>query len=132
MSSFHIIVSHGDRKNKVHVEVINNICNKPKSHDQAGVFKVSQLDVHGSEFYSPSDVGVLRRWWLEPERVPVRRLEVFEMRNEIFIIDLFLNMFSFVRRNGVSGKQPSDVLSHSVVKVCVLFKDVLMLLIEPD
>lgn len=132
MSSFHVVVSHGDRKNKVHVEVINNICYKPKSHDQASVFKVSQLDIHSSEFYSPSDVRVLRRWWLEPEGVPVCRLKVFEMRNEIFIIDLFLNMFSFVRRNWVSGKQSGDVLSHSVVKVWVLFEDVLMLLFESD
>jgi hypothetical protein len=72
MSSLHVVISHSDRDDEIYVEVVNNIRDQTKGNDQAGVLKVSQLDVHGPELNSPTDVGVLGWWWLESKRVPVR------------------------------------------------------------
>lgn len=72
MSSLHVFIGHCNRDDEIYVKVVDHISDKSEGNDQAGVLKISQLDVHGPELNSPTDVGVLGWWWLESKRVPVR------------------------------------------------------------
>ena len=57
----------GDWDDKIYVKMVDYIGDEAQGHDQAGVLKICELDVHGSELNPPSDVGVLRWWRLEPQ-----------------------------------------------------------------
>lgn len=79
MSPLHVLVDKGNGKNEIDIESVDDVSDHTNCNGQRCVLKVCQLDVHGSEFYTPANVGVFSRRVLESERVPVCRLKVFEM-----------------------------------------------------
>ena len=104
MRSLHVFVAHGDWNHKVDVKMIQYVDNEAKQHNQTCVLKVGQLDIHGAELNTPTDVGGGRRWRLETHRVPIGRLQVFKMSHDLVVIDLVIHEFALVSGNRVSFK----------------------------
>jgi hypothetical protein len=67
--------------------VIENIGDQSEDDDESGVFEVSNLDVHAPEFDSPANIGGDRWRGFESERVPISRLQVFEVSERGLIVD---------------------------------------------
>lgn len=59
MSSIHVLISHGNWHDEVNIEVVDHIDNETHHHNQACVLKVSDLDIHSSKFYAPSNFRIL-------------------------------------------------------------------------
>ena len=97
VSSLHVGICFRNWDNEINIEMVNDVDNQSKHNNKASVFKVSKLDIHCSKFNSPSDLGIVRRWRLESERIPVCRLKVLEVGDKVIVIDLLLNEFSLIR-----------------------------------
>lgn len=83
MGCFHILIDLCDWQNIVDVIIIYDICQHPNEDCECAVFKIGQLNIHRTKFYPPANLGVLRRRWLEPKRVPICGLKIFKMRMTI-------------------------------------------------
>ena len=105
ISSFCIGICFSNWDNEINIKMVNDIDNQTEHNNETSVFKVSKLDIHCSKFNSPSDLGILGRWRLESERIPVCRLNVLEVGHKVVVIDLFLDEFSLVRRHRVPHEQ---------------------------
>ena len=62
----HVLVDLRDGHEEVKVKVIDDVVHQAKKHNQRCILKISQLYVHGPEFYSPADRAVERGGRLEP------------------------------------------------------------------
>ena len=56
MRSVHVLIDHAYGHDEVDVKVINDVDDEAQGHDEARVLEVGQLDVHCSEFNTPSNV----------------------------------------------------------------------------
>lgn len=56
MRPVHVIIDHAYGQDEVDVKVIDEVDDEAQSHDEACVLEVGQLDVHCSEFNTPSNV----------------------------------------------------------------------------
>lgn len=83
VSTLHILVDERNGKDEVSVEGVDHVGDHANCDGQGRVLEVRQLDVHRSELYTPSDLGVFSGRVLESKRIPVSRLQVFEMRVSI-------------------------------------------------
>ena len=101
VSSLHVGICFSNWDNEINIKMVNDVDNQTKHNDETSVFKVSKLDIHCSKFNSPSDFGIVRRWRLEPKRIPVCRLNVLEVRHNVVVINLFFDELSLVRRHRV-------------------------------
>ena len=59
VSSFHVLVRHGDWNDEINVEMVNDVCDQTEENYKAGVFEIGKLDVHCSKFNSPPDIRIL-------------------------------------------------------------------------
>ena len=67
MSSLHVGICFANWDNEVNVKVVNDIDNQAEQNNKTCVFKVCELDIHCSKFYSPPDFRSLRRRRLESQ-----------------------------------------------------------------
>jgi hypothetical protein len=56
MSSFHIFIRESDGHNEIDVKLVDHVCDQAQGHDEASIFKICQLYIHRSKFYSPPDL----------------------------------------------------------------------------
>ena len=59
----------------------------------------------------------MRRWRFESQRIPVGRLNIFEVRHELTVVNLVLDMFALIGWNWVSTEYSRNVLSESIVNL---------------
>lgn len=116
MREIHIFIHLGYWHNEVDIKVIDYVDDQTEGNNEARVLEISQLDVHRAELHAPPDRRVLRWRRLEPERIPVGWLQVFEMARQVIVIDLVVHELAFVSGHRVSPKQSCNVLRHPVVE----------------
>jgi len=58
VSTLHILIDERNGEDEVGVKGVDHVGNHADCDGKGGVLEVSQLDVHGSELYTPSDLGV--------------------------------------------------------------------------
>lgn len=104
----------GDGHVKVQVEAQYGPGQEDDKHRVRSVLKVGQLDFHASELDPPSNRRVDRRGF-EPHRLPICRLDVFEMvhRRLVVLVDPFAE-----DDQRITDEQMGDVFGQSVVDTC--------------
>ena len=80
MSPLHVLVDERDRQDEVQVEHVHHVGDHTGADCQRRVLEICQLDVHRAELHPPADVSIFRWRVLEPQAVPIRRLQVLEVR----------------------------------------------------
>jgi hypothetical protein len=79
MGSIHIFINQANRHYEIKVKVIDDVSDLSKQNYKSCVFKVSDLNVHGSEFYSPPNIAGQGWRRFESEGIPVGGLQIFKM-----------------------------------------------------
>jgi len=87
MRPLHILFHFGNRNVKVQTKRENDASHKDDENCKSGIFKIGDLDFHGSEFDAPANVASWRRWF-EAHVLPVCGLEVFKVVgiNEVVLV----------------------------------------------
>mmetsp|Transcript_5437 Transcript_5437/g.9172 ORF Transcript_5437/g.9172 Transcript_5437/m.9172 type:complete len:339 (+) Transcript_5437:1060-2076(+) len=128
MSTLHVNVGERDGNDEVNVEVVDHVGDQPQQNDETRIFEVGHLNVHGAELDPPANVGSLGGGRLEPQGVPVGRLQVLEVAHEVLVVNLLLHELTFVGRNRVAREQASHVICKPLVDLTIAHEHVLVLL----
>ena len=91
MCSPHAFLDFTDRNIEIETEGEDYSSDEDDEDCEGGVFEIGDLDLHGTEFDAPADVGA---WWgwFKTHVLPICRLEVFEMVAvyRVILIDCFI------------------------------------------
>lgn len=71
MAVCHPLINEVYRHNKVERKTVHNIYNHAHEDSESCILKVSELDVEGAEFNTPTNLAIVGRGTLKPHCVPV-------------------------------------------------------------
>ncbi len=97
---FHVLISLWDRDIEIQIKAQNGSCNEHNENGKSSVFKISDLNLHGSKLDTPADVAAGRRW-LKSNVLPIGGLKVLKVvgLGEVQLLEIFIE-----DDNGVANK----------------------------